>query len=97
MTEQNCPLCGEKLKHSMDFIGDRYYCLNTNCMDIIMRKSDLNKLISQISRIKQEAKQEFCEDLEMSIDLCKNKACGMLHYVFTKRSLDDIKKKHGVE
>lgn len=85
MTEQNCPLCGEKLKHSMDFIGDRYYCLNTNCMDIIMRKSDLNKLISQISRIKQQAYEEGKKSIQENKD------------TVYRDNWIIIKKKHGVE
>lgn len=102
MTDQtSCPLCGEKLRGwNIENLNDPHsVCNNLKCFcwGIIQPNNRFEELKLQISRIKQQAKQDVFDDIEFACSLCTNKSCGVLHYVFSKMSLEEIKKKHGVE
>lgn len=76
-SEQICPLCGEEV----GFYGDDYEdgeieCSNVDCS--LWAKnftlSDFRTLLSQIARIKQEAKQELINEFDAEFEVMENEA-----------------------
>lgn len=84
MSDQTCPLCGEDLYYAVR-LGD-FRCRNKKCglCDHIFNRIKIRVFKSQISRIKQQAKQELWDELKSDL---------IIHYVRG----DEIRNKHGVE
>lgn len=110
-SEQTCPLCGEKTKKG---IRNTISCSNSKCClfvaiidDIYWQIEDWNYQISQISRIKQQAKQEVLEEMRkfskgLNCDeTCKNnpKSCELEQRMIRAFQIieQEIKRKSGVE
>lgn len=95
----NCPLCGEEV----GFYGDDYEDVEIECSNVdcsLWAKnftlSGFRTLLSQISRIRQEAKQEVFDDVEeVSTSYYSGYLKGCRRYFISK--FEEIKKKHGVE
>lgn len=96
ISDQSCPLCGEK----MNLFKGTVICSNKKCglRDVISIDS-LKDMESQIARIKQEAKQEFANDLDSnSTNVSDHSGNSIRRYIEFKESVyKKIKKKHGVE
>lgn len=110
MTEnQSCPLCGEKLEFfTEEEIKDtnewniEVECKNQSCGlygQTTLYYTDIKKIASQIARIKQEAKQEFANDLDSnSTNVSDHSGNSIRRYIEFKESVyKKIKKKHGVK
>ena len=108
MKEQKCPLCGEEFYS--EYAGDDLiYCNNKDCF-LSLKYIDFDdgqdamllKLNSQISRIKQEAKQEVFDSIDKMSNNELNGFCRFETYGTLKCDCEhceyiEIKKKHGVE
>lgn len=95
-SEQTCPLCKDKLIYS----NVQYRCNKIKCYFFGNRihSHEIDLINAQISRIKQEAKQELWDEIngsELSLEPCCNKTdkdiCTSCIDFYR------IKKKHGVE
>lgn len=81
MTETLCQLCGKK--------KDGIFCSNEDCTLYFVEVSD-TKLSSQIAAIRQKAKQDVFDDIQMGFH-------GEDCVVLNPTELKLFKKKHGVE
>lgn len=101
MTDQSCPLCGEEMKVertqiTTDLFETYYMCLNKICTiyGVMLNQKMLDRFKEKIARIRQEAKQEFANDLDGIVcDGCAGCEEGDGYCEGYLR----LKKKHGVE
>jgi len=96
MIDQPCPLCGKEMYY--DGYQSLYECHNEMCLltGHELFEEYREQLIAQISRIKQEAKQEVFDDVEeISTSYYSGYLKGCRRYFISK--FEEIKKKHGVE
>ncbi len=97
MTDQTCPLCGKELASS--YSGFRHHKklpINNECF-ISINDDFLIRLEKQISRIKQQAKQELMNEFDSEFEVMENEATDEENYCIATYAYDRIKKKHGVE
>ena len=78
-SDQTCPLCGKDLHYAMQLGVLR--CVNHDCClyRVELSRIKFRCLTSQISRIRQEAKQELINEIEshMGIVIIINKKKGV--------------------
>lgn len=96
-SDQSCPLCEKEMYYDSD--DDLYECQSEACFLYAQEffESDLEVLASQITRIRQEAKQEVFDDFPYNFDPRFENEIRKLNPVLDIDKIIKWKKKHGVE
>ncbi len=90
ISDQSCPLCGEKLDIVQNNYPQSYTCTNEECYwyQEYLVNSQIKGMNLQIARIKEAAFKEGCLKAKQEVF---EDVCNFIN------ELIEIKKKHGVE